>query len=64
MMFCFGGFWYNECMGPGAVGMRAYAHKRNGTKHDIARISHRIRSNLQLFLSDIAPNLLILHTPQ
>ena len=53
-----------QWMGPGAVGTRAYAHKRNGMKHDIARISHRIRSILQLFLFDIAPNLLILHTPQ
>ena len=44
-----------QWMSPGAVGTRAYAHKRNGTKHDIARISHRIRSILQLFLFDIAP---------
>ena len=53
-----------QWMGPCAVGTRAYAHKRNGTKHDITRISHRIRSILQLFLFDIAPNVIILHTPQ
>ena len=53
-------------MGPGAEGTRAYmyAHKKNGTKHDIAHISHRIQSILQLFLFDIAPILLILHMPQ
>ena len=47
-MYCFGGLQYNEW----AV----------GTKLDIACISNTIQSILQVFLFDIAPNLLTLHT--
>ena len=50
--------------GPGRSGYACIRSQKESTKHDIARISHRIRSVLQLFLFDIAPNLLILHTPQ
>ena len=54
MMFCFGGFRYNACI----------RSQKESTKHDIACIFHTIQSSLQLFLFDIAPNLLNLHTPQ
>ena len=40
-------------------------HSQKGSpKLDITCISHSIRSILQLFLFDIAPNLLTLHAPQ
>ena len=49
--------------GPGRSGYECIRSQKESTKQDIARISHRIRSILQLFLFAIAPNLLILHTP-
>ena len=64
MMFCFGGFWYNEWARAQWVRVYNIRSQKESTKHDIACISHRIRSILQLFLFEIAPNVLILHTPQ
>ena len=52
MMFCFGGLDFGT---------------KGSTKLDITMITcivHITRSILKLFLFDIAPNLLILHTPQ
>ena len=48
-------------MGSGYACIRS---QKECTKHDKACISHTIRSILQLFLFDITPNLLTLHTPQ
>ena len=48
-----------------AVGTHACIHsQKENAKLDKACISHTIRSILQLFLFDIAPNLLTLHAPQ
>ena len=63
MMFCFGGSRYNE-WARGRSGYECIRSQKESMKQDIARISHIIRSVLQLFIFAIAPNLLILHTPQ
>ena len=48
--------------GPGRNGYECIRSQKESTKQDIAHISHRIQSILQLFIFAIAPNLLILHT--
>ena len=50
-----------QWMGSGYVCIRS---QKGSTKLDIACNSHTIWSILQLFLFDIAPNFLTLHTPQ
>ena len=42
--------------------VRVQTLKKKSTKHDIACISHTIQSILELFLFDIAPNLLTVYT--
>ena len=49
--------------GPGRSGDECIRSQKESMKQDIARISYRIRSILQLLLFGIARNLLILHTP-
>ena len=63
MMFCFGGIRYNEWARAQWV-IECMRSQKESTKQDIARISHRIRLILQLFIFAIAPNFLILHTTQ
>ena len=55
-----GGLQRNEW----AVGTRAYTHKRKAETKYLTCISHSIRSILQPFILDVAPNLLTLHAPQ
>ena len=53
-----------QWMGSGYACIRSQKESTKVTKHDIACIFHTIRLILQLFLFDIAPNLLTLHMPQ
>ena len=64
LAWCFVSEDFGAMNGPGRSGYECMRSQKESMKQDIARISHRIRSILQLFIFAIAPNFLILHTPQ